>query len=168
MKDWEVKLLMVLSSSDSIRTPVWMYFAISSLSKSYSSILSVLYSFSHPSFLPPSLPLSLPPPLSVSFISEKYGVSVLTPLKVLVQHLCTKVPDRAEYRNRLAPVSLALISSFILPLPLIFAFSPSPSPPPLCGESEGEAVNDRERDGWIKEGGDKMDERKGKLRELKE
>ena len=49
---------------------------------------------------------------------------MVAPLKVLIQHLCTKVPDRAEYRNRLAPVSLA---STLERASSIFPYSP-PSP----------------------------------------
>lgn len=33
-----------------------------------------------------------------------YGNKVTVPLKTLVQHTCTKVPDKAEYRNKMAQV----------------------------------------------------------------
>ncbi len=44
--------------------------------------------------------------LLCSHVSEQYGQQVATPLKTLVQHLCTKVPDRAEYRSKVAVVGL--------------------------------------------------------------
>ena len=39
-------------------------------------------------------------------MSAVYGEAVTVPLKTLVQNLCTKVPDRAEYRNKMAAVSM--------------------------------------------------------------
>lgn len=39
-----------------------------------------------------------------SHIVNCYGDKVMVPLKTLVQHTCTKVPDKAEYRNKMAQV----------------------------------------------------------------
>ena len=39
-----------------------------------------------------------------SHIMSCYGDKVTVPLKTLVQHTCTKVPDKAEYRNKMAQV----------------------------------------------------------------
>lgn len=47
-----------------------------------------------------------------SHISEVYGEAITVPLKTLVQHLCTKVPDRAEYRSKMAAVSNNILSSY--------------------------------------------------------
>ena len=50
--------------------------------------------------------------LKFSHIVDRHGDSVLTPLKALIQHICTKLPDRAEHRNRLATVVSKLLSLF--------------------------------------------------------
>ena len=39
-----------------------------------------------------------------SHIVSCYGDKVTVPLKTLVQHTCTKVPDKADYRNKIAQV----------------------------------------------------------------
>lgn len=44
-----------------------------------------------------------------SHIMSCYGNKVTVPLKTLVQHTCTKVPDKAEYRNKMAQVRYTCI-----------------------------------------------------------
>ena len=39
-----------------------------------------------------------------SHIVSCYGDKVTIPLKTLVQHTCTKVPDKADYRSKMAQV----------------------------------------------------------------
>ena len=41
----------------------------------------------------------------LSHVAAVNGDAVLVPLKALVQHICTKTPDRAEYRSKIAVVS---------------------------------------------------------------
>ncbi|CAI8007037.1 Condensin-2 complex subunit D3, partial [Geodia barretti] len=57
----------------------------------------------HDLFLPSSL---------CSHLVAECGERVLVPLKGLVQQLCTKTPDRAEYRTKMANTVCKLLSQF--------------------------------------------------------
>ncbi|KAL5479917.1 hypothetical protein EMCRGX_G023519 [Ephydatia muelleri] len=48
----------------------------------------------------------------VCHIFEQHGEAVMGPLKTLFQHLCTKAPDKAEYRNKLASVACRILTLF--------------------------------------------------------
>jgi hypothetical protein len=43
-----------------------------------------------------------------------YGDKVTVPLKTLVQHACTKVPDKAEYRNKMAQVRYMCVHVYMV------------------------------------------------------
>ncbi len=45
----------------------------------------------------------------VEYISSKSREEFSGPLLKLLQHMCCKVPDKAEYRNRVAPVSVSSV-----------------------------------------------------------
>lgn len=47
----------------------------------------------------------------VEHVTQSYCQDLYDPLKKLIQHLCTKVPDRAEYRNKVASVRHKFIMS---------------------------------------------------------
>ena len=40
------------------------------------------------------------------FIAEKHQQAVMRPHRTLLQHLCMKVPDKAEYRSKLSEVKI--------------------------------------------------------------
>ncbi|XP_064384274.1 condensin-2 complex subunit D3-L-like isoform X2 [Halichondria panicea] len=48
----------------------------------------------------------------ICHLSAVYGAGVCGPLKNLVQHICTKTPDRAEYRSKLASAVCRLLGLF--------------------------------------------------------
>ena len=61
-----------------------------------------------------------------SHIVSCYGDKVTVPLKTLVQHTCTKVPDKAEYRNKIAQVRYNNCTNFYTsPIPYAVDFSTS-------------------------------------------
>lgn len=53
----------------------------------------------------------------VDHVIQTYGRDSYDPLKKLIQHLCTKVPDRAEYRSKVALVRHKYSLAFQLPSP---------------------------------------------------
>lgn len=61
--------------------------------------------------LPASLVASSRHALSfVCHVTQDLGKLVHTPLQTFIQHLCTKIPDRAEYRSKMAAVNEYLIT----------------------------------------------------------
>ena len=45
-------------------------------------------------------------------VVTRCGSSSLHPLKTLVQHICSRTPDRAEYRSRMSGVVCVLLGMF--------------------------------------------------------
>ena len=51
-----------------------------------------------------------------SHIVSCYGDKVTVPLKTLVQHTCAKVPEKAEYRSKMAQVRLHEVYTYYMHL----------------------------------------------------
>ena len=51
-------------------------------------------------------------PFLLRHLAERCGEKMVRPLRTLVQHVCVKTPDRAEYRGKLAKIVVQLIDLF--------------------------------------------------------
>ena len=51
-------------------------------------------------------------PIAFRHVAERCAESMVLPLRTLVQHVCVKTPDRAEYRGRLAKTVVQMMDLF--------------------------------------------------------
>jgi condensin-2 complex subunit D3 len=49
----------------------------------------------------------------VRYLLKEVGEGCLASVKILLQHVCMKVPDKAEYRNKAAQVQMRFLVSMV-------------------------------------------------------